>query len=137
MRLSKQPQIEISEDVLEPFYEKKQVCQRLISYLNQLQASAEGDISKEHLASLHEAAAQIVQPHPCHPTGPQYSFESEDSADDFPVGFQQLHMRENDIDPIVKHSAKRRLNGKKSLKKQNMVCLSFVRACKYRETFSL
>lgn len=99
------------------------MCQRLISYLNQLQASAEGDISKEHLASLHQAAAQIVQaPPPL--TGPQYSFESEDSADDYPVGFQQLNMRENDIDPICKN--KRKFNGKKSLKKQNMVSFPFL-----------
>lgn len=35
------------------------------------------EISKELLAEVHEAAAQIVQPPP---PVPQYSFESEDSA---------------------------------------------------------
>ena len=107
------------DDVLEPFYEKKQVCQRLISYLNQLQASAERDtcISKELLAEVHEVAAQIVQPHVPH----QFSFDSEDSAEDFPPGFQQLSIREPVVDPVVKNSTKRRFNGKKNLKKQNMV----------------
>jgi hypothetical protein len=105
-------------DELEPFYEKKQVCQRLISYLNKLQASVENtEISKELLAEVHEAAAQIVQPPP---PVPQYSFESEDSADDYPPGFQQLNLREADVDPIIKNSSKRRFNGKKNLKKQNM-----------------
>uniref|UniRef100_A0A914YI17 Uncharacterized protein n=1 Tax=Panagrolaimus superbus TaxID=310955 RepID=A0A914YI17_9BILA len=113
-----------NQDILEPFYEKKQVCQRLLSYLNQLQASSvEGkEISKELLAEVHSAAAQIVQPSP---SGPQYSLDSEDSADDYPPGFQQLNLRESDMDPIIKNSSKRRFNGKKNLKKQNMVICFF------------
>jgi hypothetical protein len=76
----------------------------------------EGEISKELLAEVQQAAAQIVQPSPTS----QYSFESEDSADDYPPGFHQLNLRETEVDPIVKTSTKRRFNGKRNLKKQNM-----------------
>uniref|UniRef100_A0AC34QAA8 Uncharacterized protein n=1 Tax=Panagrolaimus sp. JU765 TaxID=591449 RepID=A0AC34QAA8_9BILA len=106
------------QDDFEPFLEKKRVCQRLISYLNQLHSSVDNDLPKDLLAEVTEAAQQICANHP----RPRISIESDDSADDFPPSFAQLNIKKADDDEIETTStkSKKRLNAKRSLKKLTM-----------------
>lgn len=108
-----------NQDDFEPFLEKKRVCQRLISYLNHLNAAADNDSSrdlpKDLLEKVTEAAAQVC----ANNLKPQLSLDSEDSADDFPTSFAQLSLKVPESNHLT--SSRKRLNGKKNIKKQTTV----------------